>query len=118
LTGRGSAAQWHTQTRTAKSDVLRKLGPKDPHVEIHPADATALGVLRSGQWVLVESRRGLPMHDRSTNCLTDSVFDPESRQPAYKACAARVRTSWTGQRAPSSNGPDDVFGTTIRSSIG
>ena len=25
LTGRGSAAQWHTQTRTAKSDVLRKL---------------------------------------------------------------------------------------------
>ena len=108
LTGRGSAAQWHTQTRTAKSDVLRKLGPKDPHVEIHPADATALG-LRPGQWVVVESRRGqarvrafitptvprgnlfLPMHDGSTNRLTDAVFDPESRQPAYKACAARVR---------------------------
>ncbi len=44
LTGRGSAAQWHTQTRTAKSDVLRKLAPKDPYVEIHPADATALGL--------------------------------------------------------------------------
>ena len=33
----------------------------------------------------------LPMHDGSTNRLTDAVFDPESRQPAYKACAARVR---------------------------
>ncbi len=116
LTGRGSAAQWHTQTRTAKSDVLRKLAPKEPHVEIHPADATALGVPRSGEWVLVESRRGracvralltatvpqgqlfLPMHDSSTNCLTDSVFDPESRQPAYKACAVRVRASWTARR--------------------
>ena len=30
LTGRGSAAQWHTQTRTAKSDVLRKLAPQGP----------------------------------------------------------------------------------------
>jgi assimilatory nitrate reductase catalytic subunit len=107
LTGRGSAAQWHTQTRTAKSDVLRKLSPKDPHVEIHPSDAAAMN-LRPGQWVTVETRRGqasvrafvtptvakgqlfLPMHDSSTNRLTNWVVDPESRQPAYKACAARV----------------------------
>ena len=104
LTGRGSAAQWHTQTRTAKSDVLRKLYPRDPYVEINPADAEALG-LTGGRWVVVESRRGsararafvtptvpagqlfLPMHDGSTNLLTLSAFDPESRQPAYKACA-------------------------------
>ena len=33
----------------------------------------------------------LPMHDESTNRLTDAVFDPVSRQPAYKSCAARVR---------------------------
>lgn len=109
LTGRGSAAQWHTQTRTSKSDILRKLAPRDPYVEIHPEDAGALGIA-SGQWVIVESRRGfarvrsfptptiprgqlfLPMHDASTNRLTDAVFDPESRQPAYKSCAARVRT--------------------------
>jgi anaerobic selenocysteine-containing dehydrogenase len=129
LTGRGSAAQWHTQTRTAKSDVLRKLAPKDPHVEIHPADATALG-LRPGQWVVVESRRGqahvrafitptvprgnlfVPMHDGSTNRLTDAVFDPESRQPAYKACAARVRPS-----PERTSGPDDVSTTTIGSRL-
>jgi assimilatory nitrate reductase catalytic subunit len=117
LTGRGSAAQWHTQTRTAKSDILRKLCPRDPYVEINPADATALG-LRVGQWAAVESRRGrarvrilptptvpqgclfLPMHDESTNRLTDAVFDPVSRQPAYKACAARVRAIEPEEPAP------------------
>jgi anaerobic selenocysteine-containing dehydrogenase len=114
LTGRGSAAQWHTQTRTAKSDVLRKLYPRGPYVEINPTDAQALG-LASGSWAIVESRRGtaqarvfmtptvpegvifLPMHDRSTNRLTLSAFDPESRQPAYKACAARVRLARDGE---------------------
>ncbi|MGP0064079.1 MAG: molybdopterin oxidoreductase family protein [Isosphaeraceae bacterium] len=129
LTGRGSAAQWHTQTRTAKSEVLRKLGPKDPHVEIHPDDATGLG-LRPGRWVVVESRRGqarvrafitptvprgnlfLPMHDGSTNRLSDAIFDPESRQPAYKACAARVRASHDGDPRP-----DDVSTTKIGSRL-
>lgn len=109
-TGRGSAAQWHTQTRTSKSDVLRKLHPRDPYVEINTADARALG-LTTGRWTVVESRRGaalvrafvtptvpagqlfLPMHDRATNRLTFSAFDRESRQPAYKACAARVRAA-------------------------
>ena len=114
LTGRGSAAQWHTQTRTAKSDVLRKLHPRDPYVEINPATPQALG-LTAGGWMVVESRRGtalarafvtptvpvgqifLPMHDGSTNRLTLSAFDPESRQPAYKACAARVRAARAGE---------------------
>ena len=114
LTGRGSSAQWHTQTRTAKSDVLRKLYPRDPYVEINPADAQSLG-LAIGCWVIVESRRGsararafvtptvpegvlfLPMHDSATNLLTLAAFDPESRQPAYKACAARVRQARDGE---------------------
>ena len=114
LTGRGSAAQWHTQTRTAKSDVLRKLYPRDPYVEINPADAQALG-LATGRWAIIESRRGsararafvtptvpervlfLPMHDSATNLLTVQAFDPESRQPAYKACAARVRVAPDGE---------------------
>jgi anaerobic selenocysteine-containing dehydrogenase len=108
LTGRGSAAQWHTQTRTSKSAVLRKLYPDHLYVEIHPDDAGAAGI-QPGQAVLVESRRGaiearafvvptvprgqvfLPMHDAATNRLTFAAFDPESRQPAYKACAVRVR---------------------------
>jgi assimilatory nitrate reductase catalytic subunit len=32
-----------------------------------------------------------PMHYEETNRLTDAVFDPESRQPSYKACAVRIR---------------------------
>jgi assimilatory nitrate reductase catalytic subunit len=43
ITGRGSAAQWHTQTRTAKSAVLRKLYPSELYVEINPHDAKLLG---------------------------------------------------------------------------
>ncbi len=110
FTGRGSAAQWHTQTRTAKSDVLRKLYPRDPYVEINPADALAIG-LTTGCWAVIESRRGeararafvtptvpagqlfLPMHDSSTNRLTLAAFDPESRQPSYKACAVQIRAA-------------------------
>ncbi|MSR57912.1 MAG: nitrate reductase [Planctomycetaceae bacterium] len=107
LTGRGSASQWHTQTRTAKSAVLRKLYPHSLHVEVNPQDANDLGI-KPHERVVVESRRGalhayaffttavpvgqvfLPMHDAQTNLLTDAVFDPYSKQPAYKACAVRV----------------------------
>jgi assimilatory nitrate reductase catalytic subunit len=108
LTGRGTAVQWHTQTRTAKSAVLRKLAPSKVYVEINPADARRIGI-RSQQPVLVESRRAsvtamafvtpsvaqgqifLPMHYPEVNRLTDAVFDPYSKQPSYKACAVRVR---------------------------
>lgn len=105
LTGRGSAAQWHTQTRTRNSPVLRKLYPAEPYVEVNPADATRLSI-KPEEWVVVETQRGrararafitptvapgqlfLPMHYEGTNRLTDPVFDPYSRQPSYKACAA------------------------------
>jgi anaerobic selenocysteine-containing dehydrogenase len=109
LTGRGSAAQWHTQTRTSKSAVLRKLYPQELHVEINPQDAARLGI-RTGAKVAVCSQRGrlraralvtpavqpgqifIPMHDPATNILTHAVFDPHSHQPAYKACAASIST--------------------------
>lgn len=107
LTGRGTASQWHTQTRTSKSDVLRKLYPERIYVEINPADSRRLGI-RSGEQVLVTSQRGeldatafitpsvqpgqifIPMHYESANRLTDAVFDPYSKQPSYKACAANL----------------------------
>ena len=107
LTGRGSASQWHTQTRTAKSKVLQKLYPRDLYVEISPSDAAELSIAR-GQWIRVSSQRGsirakavilptiqpkqvfVPMHYAAANLLTDAVFDPYSRQPAYKACAVRI----------------------------
>jgi len=106
-TGRGSAAQWHTQTRTAKSKVLRKLYSDTPYVELNSRDAKDLKI-KSGDWIVVSSRRGrlhakavvvrtlpsaqvfIPMHYAVTNLLTDAVFDPHSFQPAYKACAVRI----------------------------
>ena len=108
LTGRGSSAQWHTQTRTAKSDVLRKLHPKDAYVEINERDAARLGIA-PGETVAVISRRGrlearafltltvqsgqvfVPMHFAAANQLTFPAVDPYSRQPAYKACAVRIQ---------------------------
>jgi assimilatory nitrate reductase catalytic subunit len=107
LTGRGSAAEWHTGTRTSKSAMLRSLAPSELHVEISPADALELG-LTTSEWVIVRSRRGsararalvtpnvaagqvfLPMHHPSTNVLTHARFDPHSRQPSYKHCAVSV----------------------------
>jgi len=107
LTGRGTSAQWHTNTRTGRSAVLRKLYPADCYVEIHPADAARLG-LEPETWVSVRTRRGavrarafiaasvqagqlfLPMHYDGVNTLTQSEFDPYSRQPSFKHCAATV----------------------------
>ncbi|HAV13377.1 MAG TPA: nitrate reductase [Opitutae bacterium] len=107
LTGRGTSSQWHTQTRTGKSDVLRKLYPKNPYVEISPVDAGLLGIKPNTQ-VRIRSRRGeveatavilssvqpgqlfMPMHYKVTNHLTADAFDPYSKQPSYKACAVTL----------------------------
>jgi len=107
LTGRGTSAQWHTQTRTGKSAVLRQLHPKKIYAEINPRDARLLHI-RPQQVIEVRSRRGkltarafvtgtvqpgqvfIPMHYVETNRLTFPSFDPYSRQPSYKACAVAV----------------------------
>lgn len=108
LTGRGTSAQWHTQTRTEKSAVLRQLYPENVYAEINPADAARAGI-KHNSWVRIASRRGqikarafvtgnigagqifIPMHYAETNRLTHPSFDPYSRQPNYKACAVSAR---------------------------
>jgi assimilatory nitrate reductase catalytic subunit len=107
LTGRGTSAQWHTGSRTNKSDVLRSLAPPRCYVEVNPRDAMRLGIA-PGSKVRVRSRRGaltatayitptvqpgqvfIPMHYAETNRLTLASFDPHSRQPAYKGCAIKL----------------------------
>ncbi len=107
LTGRGTSSQWHTQTRTSKSDVLRQLYPAQAYVELNTSDAKKL-TIRSGNRVRLTSRRAnitatafvtptvapgqvfMPMHYVETNALTLPAFDPYSRQPAYKFCAVKV----------------------------
>ncbi|WP_018969423.1 molybdopterin oxidoreductase family protein [Rubritalea marina] len=107
LTGRGSSAQWHTQSRTIKSEVLRKLHPAEIYVEIHPDDAKGLGI-RPNSKIKIVSRRStvevtasvtpsvypgqlfMPMHYAKANKLTIASFDPYSRQPSYKFCAVNI----------------------------
>jgi assimilatory nitrate reductase catalytic subunit len=112
LTGRGTSAQWHTQTRTSKSAVLRQLYPANVYIEIHPRDAENEN-LRSGELVRVRSRRGrieakvmvtsttrpgqvfIPMHYPMVNQLTCPAFDPWSRQPSFKhaaICLERIQS--------------------------
>jgi assimilatory nitrate reductase catalytic subunit len=112
ITGRGTSAQWHTNTRTGKSDVLRQLYPANAYLEINPSDAVRLGV-QTNESVTVHSRRGrvecavfittavrpgqvfIPMHYSIANELTRAEFDPHSRQPSYKHCAVRVEPAST-----------------------
>lgn len=106
-TGRGTSSQWHTQTRTASSKILKKLYPADPYIEIHPKDASKEG-FTNDDWLKVSSRRGeitvrayiaptvreghvfLPMHDGQSNRLTYADFDPYSFQPSYKTGAVKM----------------------------
>jgi assimilatory nitrate reductase catalytic subunit len=108
LTGRGSASQWHTGSRTSKSTVLRSLSEADPYVEISPHDAEHRSI-GEGDSVVIVSARGsmratasvsstvsagevfVPMHYPEVNRLTNASFDPHSRQPSYKSCAVEVR---------------------------
>ena len=113
LTGRGTSAQWHTNTRTEKSDVLRKLYPANAYVEINPADAARLGIAPNARASIISRRAKIectafvtpnvragqifiPMHYGVTNRLTRSDFDPHSRQPSYKHCAVRVEAAERG----------------------
>ncbi|WP_375380443.1 molybdopterin-dependent oxidoreductase [uncultured Sphingomonas sp.] len=114
--------QWHTMTRTGLSPKLAR-HREEPLVEIHPADAAALGIedgaiarieTPSGESVyratLVDSqRRGelfVPIHwtDRTasagrTGLLPRPTADPISGQPGFKATPARASahlTDWCG----------------------
>ena len=107
LSGRGTVVQWHTQTRTDKVEMLKKMRPADAYVEISAADAARLDI-EQGQWLLVRSRRGeirarasvgdkvrpgnvfMPMHYFETNELTFPYFDSLSREPSYKYAAVSI----------------------------
>ncbi|MFJ9010407.1 molybdopterin-dependent oxidoreductase [Streptomyces canus] len=105
--------QWHTLTKTAKVAKLNKLNP-GPFVELHPQDASALGVAE-GDSVEVASRRGravlpavvtdrvrpgccfAPFHWNdlfgeylSVNAVTSDAVDPLSFQPEFKVCAVSL----------------------------
>jgi predicted molibdopterin-dependent oxidoreductase YjgC len=103
--------QFHTGTMTRKSAAINQVSPTG-YVEIHPEDATRLGI-SNGQKVQVATRRGrvitpakvteniekgwlfMPFHFREgpANMLTNDALDPTAKIPEYKVCAAAISTT-------------------------
>jgi assimilatory nitrate reductase catalytic subunit len=107
-TGR-TVEHWHTRTKTGNVPILERLSP-NAWVEMNPRDARALR-LKPQDRVDVVSRRGrvsnvelrvtetvapgqifVPFHyaESNANQMTQSAFDPFSREPNYKQSAVRV----------------------------
>ena len=112
-TGR-TVEHWHTGTKTRQVPILASLSPA-AWLEMNPRDAGPLG-LRSHDRVDVVSRRGrvrgvelrlteiaapgqifMPFHyfENNVNEVTQSAFDPISREPNYKQCSVRVEKTGT-----------------------
>jgi assimilatory nitrate reductase catalytic subunit len=112
-TGR-TVEHWHTRTKTSKVPILERLSP-NAWVEMNPADARALR-LKPQARVDIVSRRGrvksvelrvtetvapgqlfVPFHyfEANANQVTQSAFDPISREPNYKQSAVRIEASAT-----------------------
>src|SRR5438552_2986836 len=99
---------WHTGTMTRRATGLHQREPT-PIMEIHPADAAALG-LADGDPARVTSRRNslviscriservapgqvfVPFHFReaAANLLTNPVLDPYAKMAELKCCAVRI----------------------------
>lgn len=108
LTGRGTSAQWHTETRTRQSPILKRLYRDEPMIEMCPEDAKREG-LEAEDYVQVTSAYGqarflcvitnkvkpgqvfIPMHKDGVNRLIQSEFDPQSRQPSYKMSVVQLK---------------------------
>ena len=105
--------QWHTLTKTGKVATLNKLNP-GPFVELHPEDATNLGI-KDKDAVEIRSQRGravlpavvtdrvrpgncfAPFHwndvfgeHLAINAVTNDAVDPISLQPEFKFCAVAL----------------------------
>lgn len=112
-TGR-TVEHWHTRTKTGSISILQEMSPR-AWLEMNPIDAKRLN-LKPHDRVDVISARGrvsrvelrvteiiaagqvfLPFHFAETNAnqLTQSAFDPISREPNFKQCAVRVEKSPT-----------------------
>ena len=110
-TGR-TVEHWHTRTKTGAISILQRMSPR-AWLEMNPRDAERLD-LKPHDRVDVVSPRGrvskvelriteivapgqvfLPFHFAETNAnqITQSAYDPISREPNYKQCAVRVEKS-------------------------
>jgi predicted molibdopterin-dependent oxidoreductase YjgC len=107
LTGR-TRDQWHSGTKTALMDSLKKYKALE-YVEIHPNDAKTLEI-EDGDMVDVKSARGeitleakitadvkektvfIPVSVRKINYLTLDLVDKESFEPDYNHSAVSIKS--------------------------
>jgi anaerobic selenocysteine-containing dehydrogenase len=107
-TGR-TVEHWHTRTKTGRVPILEAMSPR-AWLEMNPRDARKLA-LKPHDRIDIVSRRArvrgvelrvteivspgqvfMPFHyvETNSNLVTQSAFDPISREPNYKQCAVRV----------------------------
>ena len=108
-TGR-TVEHWHTRTKTREVPILERLSP-EAWLEMNPRDAKRLGLAQPrsrgrGLAARPRQRRRTAAHrdhrlparcscrfhysETNVNEVTQSAFDPISREPNYKQCAVRV----------------------------
>ena len=113
-TGR-TVEHWHTRTKTGRVPILEAMSPR-AWLEMNPRDANRMK-LRPHDRVDIVSRRNrvrgvelrvteivapgqvfMPFHyvETNSNLVTQSAYDPISREPNYKQCSVRVER--TGER--------------------
>jgi len=107
-TGRGTVAQWQTQTRTRESAHSNDVTITEAYIYINKKLASDRNI-SNNERILVSSSNGqsseflalctdnlpyeqlyAPMHYIETNKLTLSIFDPYSKEPSYKTTPIQI----------------------------
>jgi assimilatory nitrate reductase catalytic subunit len=116
-TGR-TVEHWHTRTKTGAVPILEGMAPR-AWLEMNPRDARKLKLMPHDRVSVVSSRSRvddvelrvteivapgqvfMPFHyvETNSNRVTQSAFDPISREPNFKQCAVSVtKTELSGAR--------------------
>lgn len=116
-TGR-TVEHWHTRTKTGAVRVLDGMSPR-AWLEMNPRDARALGLKPHDRVSMISARNRvdgvelrvteivaagqvfMPFHFAGTNAnrVTQSAYDPISREPNFKQCAVRVEKTAAARSA-------------------
>ena len=109
LTGRGTASQWHTETRTAQvggvaasyrrsSSMSKSIRPTRRHLRIGPGEAVIVDRSAAKSMRVPLSRRPSPVDKFFCQCTTTASTGspirssiPTQNSLSYKACAVRLR---------------------------
>jgi assimilatory nitrate reductase catalytic subunit len=115
-TGR-TVEHWHTRTKTGAVPILQAMSPR-AWLEMNPRDARRLGLKPHDRVSILSSRNRvdgvelrvtevvapgqvfMPFHyvETNSNLVTQSAYDPISREPNFKQCAVNVIRTETARR--------------------